>query len=169
MPQFSAKRQLPHAAAQMFDLVADLEKYPEFVPLCAAMRLRSRQDKDRDKDQDKDRDKDRDKDKGTAVVVADMTVAYKLLRQTFTSRVTLDRPNLQILVDYLSGPFSHMRTRWAFHPAGNDACEVEFFTDYEFRSRALAALMGVMFETVFRRMVSAFESRAAAIYGRRSP
>jgi coenzyme Q-binding protein COQ10 len=105
---------------------------------------------------------------GVAVIVADMTVAYKLIRQTFTSRVTLDKPNLRILVDYLNGPFSHMQTRWVFHAAGNDSCEVEFFTAYEFRSRALALLMGAMFEAVFRRMAAAFESRAATLYGRGS-
>jgi len=99
------------------------------------------------------------------VVVAAMTVAYKLIHQTFTSRVTLDRPNFTILVEYLDGPFSHMQNRWEFHPAGEETCEVEFFIDYEFRSRALSMLMGAMFETVFRRMAAAFEKRAAEVYG----
>lgn len=150
MPQFSAKRQVRHAASDMFDLVADVEKYPQFVPLCAAMRLRSSQEKDN----------------GIVVLVAEMTVAYKLVRQSFTSRVTLDKPNLRIQVEYLDGPFSHMQNRWSFRPSGADTCEVEFFIDYEFRSRTLAVLMGAMFETVFRRMASAFEQRADAVYGR---
>ena len=90
-------------------------------------------------------------------LVADMTVAYKLIRETFTSRVTLDRPNLKILVEYLDGPFSRMENRWTFHPPAENACEVEFFIDYEFKSRALAMLMGAMFDAAFRRFAAAFE------------
>jgi coenzyme Q-binding protein COQ10 len=150
MPQFSAKRRVPHKATQMFDLVADVEKYPQFVPLCAGMRVIGRQEKA----------------DSIILVVAEMTVSYKLVRQTFTSRVTLDRSNLKILVDYLSGPFSHMQTRWFFHAVEEGACEVEFFTEYEFRSRTLAALMGTVFDIVFRRMATAFEHRAAVVYGR---
>ena len=120
MPQFSTKRRVRHAASDMFDLVADVEKYPQFVPLCSALKVRSRAQKD-----------------NTAVIVAEMTVAYKLIHQTFTSRVTLDRPNLKILVEYLDGPFSRLQNRWTFPPTGEDACEVEFFIDYEFKSRTL--------------------------------
>ena len=151
MPQFSTKRRVRHAAENMFDLVADVEKYPEFVPLCAAMRVRSRTDKG----------------EGVSVLVAEMTVAYKLIRQTFTSRVTLDRPKLAILVEYLNGPFSRMQNRWTFVPAGEDASEVEFFIEYEFRSRAFAILMGAMFDTAFRRFAAAFEKRADEVYGRK--
>ena len=97
-----------------------------------------------------------------------MTVAYKMIRETFTSRVTLDRPNLKILVEYLDGPFSRMQNRWTFRPAGEHACEVEFFIDYEFRSRTLALLMGAMFDTAFRRFAAAFEKRADQVYGRAS-
>jgi len=100
------------------------------------------------------------------VLVADMTVAYKLVHYTFTSRVTLDRPNLKILVEYIDGPFRRLQNRWAFRPAGEQACDVEFFIDYEFRSRTLGILMGTVFDTVFRRMASAFEERANRIYGR---
>ena len=149
MPEFSTKRRVHHAAADMFDLVADIEKYPEFVPLCSAMTVKSRNQKD----------------DGTIVLVADMTVAYKIVRETFTSRVTLDRPNLRIFVEYLSGPFKRMHNRWAFRPAGEDACDVEFFISYEFKSRALAMLMGAMFDTAFRRFAVAFEQRADAVYG----
>lgn len=134
----------------MFDLVADVEKYPAFVPLCAEMRVRER----------------RAKDDGTVIMTAAMTVAYKLIRQTFTSRATLDRKNLKILVEYLDGPFKRMQNRWTFVPAGEGACEVEFFIDYEFASRALSMVMGAMFDTVFRRMASAFERRADEVYGR---
>src|SRR5690348_1229308 len=129
MPQFSTKRRVRHAATEMFDLVADVERYPEFVPLCRALKVKSRTAKE----------------EGVQVLVADMTVAYKLVQETFTSRVTLDKPHLQILVEYLSGPFSHLQNRWTFRDAGEGVCDVEFFIEYEFRSRVLAALMGAMF------------------------
>lgn len=148
MPQFSTKRRVRHTATQMFDLVADVEKYPQFVPLCSALTIKSRTEKD-----------------GTTVMVADMTVAYKIIRETFTSRVMLDRANRTILVEYLSGPFKRMQNRWSFHPMGEDACDVEFFIDYEFRSRTLAMLMGAMFDAAFRRFATAFEHRADEIYG----
>src|SRR6187401_889263 len=144
MPEFSTKRRVRHTAADMFDLVADVKKYPEFVPLCSAMTVKSRNEKD----------------DGTIVLVADMTVAYKLVRETFTSRVTLDRPKSTILVEYLDGPFKRMENRWRFRELGERSCEVEFFIDYEFRSRVLAMLMGAMFEAAFRRFATAFEKRA---------
>ena len=133
----------------MFDLVADVEKYPQFVPLCSALKVKSRTEKE-----------------GVTVLVADMTVAYKIIRETFTSRVTLDRPDRKILVEYLSGPFKRMQNRWRFVPVGEDACDIEFFIDYEFRSRTLAALMGAMFDAAFRRFAGAFEKRADDVYGR---
>src|SRR6187551_666472 len=135
MPQFSSKRRVPHNASDMFDLVADVDKYPQFVPLCESLRVRSRTTKG----------------EGPEVLVADMTVAYKLVRETFTSRVTLDRAKLTILVEYLDGPFKRMENRWRFRELGERSCEVEFFIDYEFRSRVLAMLMGAMFEAAFRR------------------
>ena len=152
MPQFSTKRRVRHSAADMFDLVADVEHYPEFVPLCNALKVRAAHAEAED---------------GVEIVVADMTVAFKLVRETFSSRVTLDRPKLQILVEYLQGPFSHMQNRWTFRPAGEHACEVEFFIDYEFRSRTLGMLMGGMFDAAFRRFAAAFEARADQVYGRR--
>jgi len=151
MPQFSTKRRVRHSAAEMFELVADGEKYPEFVPLCSALRVKSRTEKG----------------EGITVLIADMTVAYKIIRETFTSRVTLERPNLQILVEYLDGPFKRLQNRWIFRPTGETACEVEFFIDYEFRSRMLAMLMGAMFDTAFRRFAAAFEQRADEVYGRK--
>ena len=150
MPQFSTKRRIRHTAEEMFDLVADVDRYPEFVPLCRALKVKSRTKKEG----------------GGEVLVADMTVAYKLVRETFTSRVTLDKPKLQILVEYLSGPFSHLQNRWSFRPIENGTCEVEFFIAYEFKSRMLAALMGAMFDTAFRRFADAFEKRADAVYGK---
>ena len=94
-----------------------------------------------------------------------MTVAYKLVHETFTSRVTLDRNKLEILVEYLRGPFRKMNNRWNFRPAGEGACDVEFFIVYEFRSRTLGLLMGAMFEAAFRRFSAAFERRADQVYG----
>jgi coenzyme Q-binding protein COQ10 len=151
MPQFSTKRRVRHSAADMFDLVADMEKYPRFVPLCEAVRIKSRVAKG----------------DGIAVVISDMTVAYKFIRQTYASRVTLDRPGLKIVVEYLDGPFSHMQNRWTFHPTGEGTCDVEFYIDYEFKSRTLAMLMGAMFDTAFRKFSTAFETRADEIYGRK--
>src|SRR3954465_9312585 len=149
MPQFSTKRRVRHSAAHMFDLVADVERYPEFVPLCRSLKVRQRIPEP----------------EGVEVLVADMTVAYKFVRETFTSRVTLDRPKLQILVEYLSGPFSHLQNRWSFRAVDEHICDVEFFIEYEFRSRVLAALMGAMFDAAFRRFADAFEKRADQVYG----
>jgi coenzyme Q-binding protein COQ10 len=148
MPQFTTTRRVKHAAADMFDLVADVERYPEFVPLCKELRVRQRIEEP----------------EGVEILVADMTVAYKLVRESFTSRVTLNRPNLQILVEYLQGPFSHLENRWTFHPIGERASEVNFFISYEFKSRVLGMLMGSMFDLAFRRFAVAFERRADAIY-----
>ena len=108
------------------------------------------------------------KDEGRDVIVADMTIAYKLIRETFTSRVTLDRKAMTILVEYLEGPFRRMNNRWSFHPADDDGCEVEFFLSYEFRSRTLSLLMGSVFDAAFRRFAAAFERRADQVYGTRA-
>ncbi len=151
MPQFTTRRTVRHTAADMFDLVADVERYPEFVPLCRALEVRQRIPEP----------------EGVEIVVADMTVAYKFVREAFTSRITLDRPSLHVLVEYLEGPFSRLENRWTFRPTGEQSCEVEFFISYEFKSRTLGLLMGSMFDIAFRRFASAFERRADAIYGKR--
>jgi coenzyme Q-binding protein COQ10 len=151
MPEFSTRRQVRHSASDMFDLVADVEHYPEFVPLCQSLKVRKRSAEDG----------------GREVIVADMTIAYKLIRETFTSRVTLDRNALTILVEYLEGPFRRMNNRWRFHPADDGNCDVEFFLAYEFRSRALGLLMGSVFDAAFRRFAVAFEHRADQVYGTR--
>ncbi len=173
MPQFSTRRRVRHPASQMFGLVADVERYPEFVPLCRAMRVLRRTNVN-----------------GREVVIAKMEVAYKLIWESFTSRVTLDRDALDIQVEYLDGPFSRMENRWRFHPVGdagqsagpqvdvmsravaeraneeNAACDVEFFIAYEFKSRALSMVMGTMFDVAFRRFASAFEHRADVVFGK---
>ena len=149
MPSFRTARHVRHSAADMFELVADVERYPEFVPLCERLVVRKREAIDSER----------------SILVADMTVAYKVFRETFVSKVTLDRPKLEILVEYLDGPFQSLENRWTFKPEGERACEVEFFIDYEFRSRTLGLLMGSVFEAAFRRFAEAFERRADKIYG----
>jgi coenzyme Q-binding protein COQ10 len=148
MPQFANTRRVRHRADQMFDLVADVERYPEFVPLCHSLKVRQRTTDA----------------EGREVIVADMTVSFKLVRESFTSRITLDRPNLKILVEYLRGPFSKLENRWTFTAKGEDACDVGFFIAYEFKSRMLAMLMGAMFDAAFQRFAAAFEARADVIY-----
>jgi coenzyme Q-binding protein COQ10 len=152
MPRFANKRRVRHSAPQMFDLVADVERYPQFVPLCKALKIRQRT-------QDND---------GTEVIVADMTVSFKLVQETFTSKVTLDRVNLKILVEYLRGPFSNLENRWTFEPKSDTECDVGFFIDYEFKSRMLALLMGSMFDAAFQRFAIAFEKRADEVYRARA-
>src|SRR5579883_2661493 len=108
MPRFSSKRRVNHSAAQMFDLVADMERYPEFVPLCQSLKLRQRTPRS----------------DGTEMVIAEMTVSFKLVKETLTTEVALDRPNLKINVRYLRGPFSSLENRWTFEPKGEQACDV---------------------------------------------
>ncbi len=148
MPELSTTRRVRHAASQMFDLVADVERYPEFVPLCQSLRVRKRI-----------------KEHGKEIIVADMTVAYKLVRETFTSRVTLDRSNLEILVEYLEGPFRRLQNTWSFRSVESRLSDVTFFIAYEFRSRTLGLLMGAVFDAAFRRFATAFERRADQVYG----
>jgi len=151
LPSFHDERRVRHRAEQMFDLVADVERYPEFVPLCKALRVRSR----------------RADGDGRETLVAGMTVGYKLIRETLTSRVALDKPGLKVRVEYIDGPFSHLENNWTFRdePEG-DGSRVGFFIDYEFKSRTLGALMGSMFDVAFRKFARAFEERADKVYGR---
>jgi coenzyme Q-binding protein COQ10 len=147
MPRYVTTRRLPHAAFQMFDLVADVERYPEFVPMCERLVVRRRTTGVN----------------GSEVLVADMSIGYKVIRESFTSRVALDRTGLKILVEYVDGPFSHLENRWSFADA-EDGSDVTFDIDYAFRSRTFQMLAGAVFDTVVRRMVQAFETRAAAVY-----
>ncbi len=153
MPQFQTNRRVGHGADDMFALVANVEAYPQFVPLCQNLRVKAR----------------RAQDDGREIVIADMTVGYKAIRETFTSRVTLDRVRREILVEYVDGPFSAMQNRWTFVDVGTGdkpATDVGFFITYEFKSRTLAMLMGSMFDTAFRKFAAAFEARADVVYGR---
>ena len=151
MPSFRTTRQVRHSPIEMFNLVADVERYPEFVPLCEELRIRRRAQSD----------------DGIETLVAEMSVGYKAIRETFTTRVTLDEPRLRILVEYVEGPFSYLENRWTFKP-DPVGCAVEFYITYEFKSFALRMLMGAMFERAFRKFAEAFEERADAIYRERS-
>lgn len=151
MPKFESVRTVPHSPDQMFQLVADVEQYPEFLPLCQALAIRSRRERD-----------------GKTLLIADMTVAYKLVRETFTSQVLLKPDENRIDVSYVDGPFRYLDNRWTFEPAG-EGCNVRFYIDYEFKSRTLGLLMGSMFDFAFRRFATAFEERADRIYGNRGP
>ena len=148
MPSFRSARHVRHRAEQMFDLVADVERYPEFVPLCSSLRVRSR----------------RPEGQGRETLIADMSVGFKMIRERFTSRVVLDKPHLRVVVEYIDGPFSHMENIWTFRDQPDARSLVTFFIDYEFRSRTLGALMGSMFDAAFRKFAQAFEERANAIY-----
>ena len=149
MPSFRTTRQVRHSPVQMFDLVADVEKYPEFLPLCEDLRIRRRA-------QSGD---------GVETLVAEMSVGYKAISETFTTRVTLDESRLRILVEYVEGPFSYLENRWTFKPDPL-GCRVEFYITYEFKSFALRMLMVSMFEHAFRKFAEAFEARADMIYRR---
>ncbi|MGQ4272876.1 type II toxin-antitoxin system RatA family toxin [Terrihabitans sp. B22-R8] len=150
MPQHQTTRTVSHSAQQMFELVSDVEKYPQFVPLCESLRVRERTAKD----------------DGQTILLADMTVAYSFFRETFTSRVTLDPANLTILVEYITGPFSSLQNRWKFVPLDEHKSEVDFFIRWEMRSRTIGLVVGAVFERAFRRFASAFEARANRVYGR---
>lgn len=143
MPTHAEKRVLPYTPKQLYDLVADIERYPEFLPWCMAARIRKRE---------------------ANLVVADLVIGFKVFRERFTSRVELDPANNRINVTYAEGPFKYLNNHWVFaeHPSG---CEIDFFVDFEFRSRLLQKAIEVLFSEAVRRMVGAFEARARALYG----
>lgn len=151
MPKFDTTRIVAHGPDQMFALVADIEKYPEFLPLCEDLKIRSR------------------KERGDVVLlIADMTIGYKAIRETFTSQVLLKPTESIIDVKYLDGPFRYLNNRWTFSDQPDGGCTVSFFIDYEFKSRMLGIVMGTMFDRAFRMFAEAFEKRADMIYGQKS-
>lgn len=150
MPKFDTTRIVAHRPDQMFALVADIEKYPEFLPLCEDLKIRSR------------------KERGDVVLlIADMTIGYKAIRETFTSQVLLKPTESIIDVKYLDGPFRYLNNRWTFSDQPDGGCTVSFFIDYEFKSRMLGIVMGTMFDRAFRMFAEAFEKRADTIYTKR--
>jgi coenzyme Q-binding protein COQ10 len=147
MPKFEATRRVAHTQEEMFALVADIETYPQFLPLCEALTVRSRKERD-----------------GRTILVADMSIGYKAIRETFTTQVLLNPAEHAIDVKYIDGPFKYLSNIWRFDSA-EKGCEVHFFIDYEFKSRILGAVMGTMFDRAFRMFSEAFEKRADVIYG----
>lgn len=143
MPTHAEQRILPYTPKQMYDLVAAIDQYDEFLPWCVGARINERKDN---------------------VVFADLVIGFKLFREKFTSRVTLDEPNLVIDVEYMDGPFRYLNNHWKFidHP---DGCKVDFFVDFEFRSMILQKTIGLLFNEAVTRMISAFENRAKKLYG----
>jgi coenzyme Q-binding protein COQ10 len=146
----SETRVLPYTAAEMFDLVADVARYPEFLPWTSAARIRSVEDRGDHRE-----------------LLADLVISFKLFRESFGSRVRLWPEENRIETDYIEGPFRHMRSEWRFRdvPGG---VEVSFWTDFEFRNRLLQKAAGVFFTEAMRQVVRAFERRALALYGSRS-
>jgi coenzyme Q-binding protein COQ10 len=142
MPTHAERRVAPYTCEQLFDLVADVGSYPRFLPWCLAARVRSRTE---------------------TQLVADLTIGFGPFRETFTSRVALDRPK-SVAVTYENGPFRYLNNQWNFVPHGSGT-EVDFFVDFEFRSRILQVAIGVVFNEAVRRMVNAFLKRARDVYG----
>lgn len=147
MPTFQTVRRVNHAPEKMFALVADMERYPEFLPMCESLTIRSRRERD-----------------GKALLVSEMTVGYKAIKETFTTQVMLDPASNRVDVTYIDGPFRYLTNTWRFVEA-DGGCDVHFHIDYAFKSRVLAALMGAMFDRAFRAFAEAFEKRADEIHG----
>lgn len=149
MPSFRTTRRVQHSPMQMFALVADVERYPAFLPFCTGLIIKRRSV---------------DADTGIETIIADMSVGYRGIHERFVSRVMLDRQACRILVEYVDGPFSFLENRWDFEPDG-EGCKVHFAIAYEFRSRLLALVAGAAFERIFRMFSEAFEARADIVYG----
>lgn len=152
MPRLDRKHLTEHRAEDMFDLVADIEQYPKFVPMCRSLSVRSRKERGNKK-----------------LAIADMTMAHSFLSETFTCQVLADRAALEINVKYIDGPFSNLDNQWSFKPLGENQCEIHFVVDYELKSRMLAMAAGAVFERAFNKFVSAFEARADAVYQKNTP
>jgi len=146
MPTHTEKRIMPYTAKQMYDLVADVETYPDFLPWCAATRIRKMT-----------------KDSHKTIIEADLIIAFKVFRERFGSRVTLKAEKFSIDVEYLDGPFKYLNNHWIFRDV-DGGCEADFFVDFEFKSRVLQALIGVVFNEAMQRIVKAFEMRADDLY-----
>ncbi len=143
MPRHSETRNLPYTPEQLFDLVADVRRYQEFLPWVAAVRVRS---------------------DSPALMVADLVVGFKSLKETFTSRVTKHRPT-DLTVDYVEGPLKHLHNSWRFHADGKGGTDIHFCVDFAFKSRLFEAIAGQMFDRALRKMIGAFEARAHELYG----
>jgi coenzyme Q-binding protein COQ10 len=143
MPTHAERRRLPYSPQQLFDLVADIERYPEFLPWCVGVRVREK--------------------KGNTIV-GDLLIGYRMVRERFTSKIVLDRPR-HIDVSYSEGPFRYLTNHWEFEPEPDGGCTIDFYVDFEFRSRVLQKIIEVLFNEAVKRMVGAFEARARKLYG----
>ena len=147
MPKHHEIKILPYTATQMYDLVADVGSYPEFLPWNSAARIRSRTPID-----------------GGEVMEADLVISFKVFRERFARRVMLFPGEKRIETEYLDGPFRHMKSTWGFRERDAGGCEVDFFVDFEFRNAILQGIIGVVFNDAMQRIVRAFERRAAVLY-----
>ncbi|MEK9879371.1 MAG: type II toxin-antitoxin system RatA family toxin [Paracoccaceae bacterium] len=147
MPTHSEVRSLPYSASQMYALVADVERYSEFLPWCSAARIRQRVQKGE-----------------SEILDADLVISFKVFREKFGSRVTLWENMHKIDTEYLDGPFKYMQSNWSFSDT-DEGCDVEFFVDFEFKNAILQRIIGVVFNEAMQRIVRAFETRAAELYG----
>ena len=152
MPRHTENRNLPYTARQIYDLVADVARYPEFLPWTAAARVRSVRPLP-------------DRSEGAEVMEADLVISFKVFRERFGSRVTLLPAEGRIETEYLEGPFKHMQSSWDIRDRPEGGCAVRFHVDFEFRNALLAKIVGVVFDEAMRRVVGAFERRARALYG----
>jgi coenzyme Q-binding protein COQ10 len=143
MPTHAEKKLLPYTREQLFDLVSDIERYPEFLPWCVGARIRERRDNE---------------------ILGDLLIGYKMVRERFTSRVVLSRPD-RIDVSYSEGPFKYLNNHWLFLPQSDGRCLIDFYVDFEFRSKMLQKIMEMFFNEAVKRMVGAFETRAHQLYG----
>ena len=151
MHVFETKHRVAHSAEEMFALVAAVEDYPQFLPLCEALHVRGREYAE-----------------GEETLITTMTVGYGLIRESFTTEVILDKAARTIFVSYLDGPFAHLENRWHFEPIDAETSEIEFYIAYSFRSKLFERLIGGVFDKAVRKYTEAFEVRADAIYGVRT-
>ena len=143
MTTHAERRPVPYSPEQMYGLVADIERYPEFLPWCLAAKIRQREG---------------------SVIYADLVIGFRMVRERFTSRVALQEGH-RIDVSYAEGPFRYLENHWIFEPAPGGGCIIDFHVDFEFRSRMLQKIITVLFNEAVRRMVGAFETRARQLYG----
>lgn len=148
MPTFTTQRRVAFSARQMYDVVADVERYPEFLPMCTGLKVISREAAE-----------------GGEQLTASMSVGYKAIAETFTTRVVLTPAEPRVDVAYLDGPFSHLDNRWRFVDLPEGGSEVDFYITYQFKSAALGLIVGAVFEQAFRKFAEAFEERARRVYG----
>ena len=148
MPTHSEDRHLPYSASQMYDLVADVERYPEFLPWCSAARVRSRESREKEE-----------------VILADLVIKFKAFSERFGSKVTLYANSKKIETEYLDGPFKFLKSSWEFIDEDNLGCRIKFFVNFEFKSRLLQKVIGIFFNEAMQRIVRAFEKRANDLYG----